>query len=1498
MPAKRNLLLGILALQNNFITRGQLLAAFNAWVEDKSKSLGALLLEQKALTPEHHALLEALTAAHLQQHGDDADKSLAALSSAGSARRDLEQIGDPDVQASLASLPVGQAFLPAKPGRQECLPHGDDADPYATVSLKAVSAGRFIVLRPHAAGGLGQVSVALDQELNRQVALKEIKEKHADDAEARSRFLLEAEITGGLEHPGIVPIYSLGTYADGRPFYAMRFIKGDSLKEAVDRFHKRLVVSASGGSKQPPEGGTASPDFHSLDFRKLLGRFVDVCNAIAYAHSRGVLHRDLKPGNIMLGKYGETLVVDWGLAKAGMKHGEPGASATGVTAPESLLRPASGSGSSDTLPGSALGTPVYMSPEQAGGRLDQLGPASDVYALGATLYHLLTGTAPFSGAPAAVLEQVQQGAFAGPRQVQPDLPPALEAICLKAMSLRPADRYAAPRELADDLERWLADEPVSAWPEPLGVRVQRWIRQHRTLVGSVAAALVVATVGSIGSAALLAGVNHELDERNQALDQANGQLQATNAKLELARRDAETKRQQAEEQRQVALAVRQFLQNDLLLQADPTTQADRLLVLGGQRFTTEENPTIKELLDRAAAELTPDKINAKFPKQLSAQVEILHNVGTTYLGVGEYAKAISHFERARALAEAHLGPNDRGTLRARTSLAAAYDAAGKLDAALPLFEETLKLLTAAFGPDEPDTLDCMNGCAGSNLAAGKLERATALFQETVERDKATFGPAHRYTLTAMNNLAYAYFTAGKLDLALPLFEETLDRMKTALGPDHPRTLWCMGNLAGTYQITGKIERVLPMQEETLERVRAKHGPDHPDTLLCMSSLGAFYGEAGKMDRAIPLLEEALPLIKLKLGPDHRNTLVTMGNLGLAYVHSGKLEEGLSLLKDAHERATATLGPHHPDTLLCTNNLAQGYDTAGKVGLALPVYEQALKGLMAKHGPSHPHTLLAMNNVAHAYKDAGRPDLALPRFEETVKRMTTTLGPTHPLTLVAMANLAGCYRLTQGPERSIPLYEETLEGMRTHLGIEHPHTLTTMNDLALAYMYARKFDQAVPLLQETLKLRKAKFGPTHPDTLVSINNLAGAYRQLGKLEHALPLFVEAYEGRKATLGEDHPRTLISLDNLALTYQGLGRLDRALPLFDKALAGFKASSGADHPDTLICMQNAAKAHLQAGHVEKALPLFRALITAHRNRPDRSEPRFAGVLADIGVALLKAQQFNEAEPLLRECLTIRIKTEPDLWTTFNSQATLGASLLGQKKYQDAEPLLQQGFDGMKRHEKTIPPQGKVGLVEAAEHLVALYEATARKDEAQKWAAVLVTLDGKLLPEVHDAAEPLMLKGELDAAVPSVIFQVRLKAGVRYVIDMASPDPKALDPYLFLQDSERKTLVEDDDSGGDLNARITFRAPVDGVYRLRATSFNGGRGPFTISVRPERTGRWKGDRGQEAARKGDADGEGHVYGRHLTGPSESAEWHSLNVPVAFSSLAIPASRPCRCRP
>lgn len=536
MNSDRNLLLGLLALQLNFVDRQQLVTAFDHWVTDKARSLGQIFLEQRALAADEHALLEALAAKHVERHGNDPQKSLADLSAVGSARDELRRLADEDLQASLAHVSAAR---------------GDDENELPSTLSFAVGASssagtRFRVLRPHARGGLGEVYLAIDEELHREVALKEIQKHRANDPVNRARFLLEAEITGGLEHPGIVPVYGLGSYADGRPFYAMRFIRGDSLKEAIERFHKAETPSRDPGERE-------------LGLRNLLGRLIDVCNAIEYAHSRGVLHRDLKPGNIMLGKYGETLVVDWGLAKVVGRHDRH------AIGEESTFHPMVGSGSAPTETGRAVGTPQFMSPEQAEGRIDKLGPHSDVYSLGATLYTLLTGRPPFAKDDTGnIVERVSRGEFPKPRQVKSDISPGLEAICLKAMALAAASRYKSPQALASDLEHWLADEPVSALQDTFVERAARWIRRHQALARSAAAALLTISVVSISAALVVDQARRGQQIARQMADKEKEKALLAEHNAEEAAQRERTQRLEAERHSRIATSLRLATQSQAI----------------------------------------------------------------------------------------------------------------------------------------------------------------------------------------------------------------------------------------------------------------------------------------------------------------------------------------------------------------------------------------------------------------------------------------------------------------------------------------------------------------------------------------------------------------------------------------------------------------------------------------------------------------------------------------------------------------------------------------------------------------------------------------------------------------------------------------------------------------------------------------------------------------------------------------------------------------------
>ncbi len=471
----RNLLFGLLALQNGFIDQSALVGAFQGWVRDKSRSIADLLIDRGDLGEGHRSAIEALVALHQEDDGGSLERGMATtLSRHGQVWAELERSLDPDVRAAVSWL--SDPTLSA-----------DDHAPYdsvdagdATTSYGPRADGppgqRFRVLRFHAEGGLGVVYLARDEELNRDVALKRIKGEPAHDPNCRARFVREAEITGRLEHPGIVPVYGLGQLDDGRPEYAMRFIEGESLKTAISRLHASSPASA------------ADPGTRALALPNLVRRFLDVCNTISYAHNRGIVHRDIKPANIMLGPYGETLVVDWGLAKP---IGRPEEAAD---RPEPTLRPSSRNGVGSPTVG-PVGTPRYMSPEQASGAHDQVSFASDIYSLGATLYCLLTGKAPIHGEGedlGAMLARVSSGEIRRPRELDPTVSPALEAVCLKAMKLRPQDRYPTAQALGQDIERWLADAPVSVYREPPTVRIGRWVRRHKPL--AAAAAMLVACV--------------------------------------------------------------------------------------------------------------------------------------------------------------------------------------------------------------------------------------------------------------------------------------------------------------------------------------------------------------------------------------------------------------------------------------------------------------------------------------------------------------------------------------------------------------------------------------------------------------------------------------------------------------------------------------------------------------------------------------------------------------------------------------------------------------------------------------------------------------------------------------------------------------------------------------------------------------------------------------------------------------------------------------------
>jgi serine/threonine-protein kinase len=462
--ADRNLLFAVIALQNYYIDEADLIAAFHAWSRDKARPFDQVLVMRGALTAEEKAEVEGLVARHLKKYGGDIIGTLGAVANAASIAA-LRSLGDPEVSQTLMSAHsahgqvLGETLVP---------PTGENR-------------WRYTFYEIHARGGMGRVWRARDNDLNREVAFKEVLPDQVLEPEVRRRFLQEAQITGQLDHPGIVPVYELARRpGDEQPFYTMKFVRGRTLHEAIKDYHQQRA------------DGRTDP----LEWTRLLQAFITVCQAIAYAHSRGVIHRDLKPANVYLGRFGEVIVLDWGLAKM-VDRPDPEEPFPSVALSDEAKGEA-------TAQGGLLGTPPYMAPEQAEARLDLIDGRTDIYGLGAILFELLTGRVPHPGKSSnEVIYRIATGETPRARSVDPKVPKALDAICAKAMARERTERYAKATELAEDVQRWLSDEPVSVYPEPVYQRLARQVRRHT--------AWFLAGAAMIGFAALvLLYANHQI----------------------------------------------------------------------------------------------------------------------------------------------------------------------------------------------------------------------------------------------------------------------------------------------------------------------------------------------------------------------------------------------------------------------------------------------------------------------------------------------------------------------------------------------------------------------------------------------------------------------------------------------------------------------------------------------------------------------------------------------------------------------------------------------------------------------------------------------------------------------------------------------------------------------------------------------------------------------------------------------------------------------------
>ena len=749
--ADLNLLFGIMAVQNDFIPRDALIEAMGVWVLDKSRRLGEILVQRGHLTAERCALLDALVNEHLKLHDNDPEKSLAAAASVSSLRLQLSQIADPDLQASLhvaGSARVTDLGFDGTP----CASRGD-----ARPSLPDPAAARQ-----------GRARRSLRRR-GRGTAPRSGPQgnpaRPRPGRRSRGRFLLG----GGGHRPARAPRHRArvraGQYADGRPYYAMRFIRGDNLKEAIRRFHEAEKTGRDPGER-------------SLALRQLLGRFVDVCNAVAYAHSRGVLHRDLKPGNIMLGKYGETLVVDWGLAKT------VGRTDATTTAEETTLQPSSGSGVAATQMGTAIGTPPYMSPEQAAGQLDRVGPASDVYSLGATLYTLLTGQPPFREDDAGqLLQKVQRGEFPPPREVK--------SRCARRPGgdLPEGHGPAAGGPLPHG--RALATTSSTGWPTSRSrpgrsrqtVRMQRWARRHRPLVASAAATLLVATVGSlVGFLIVSAAYERSMPRASKSRRPSSGLSRPKALRKTAASRRRRTSRNRRTSARADAnFAKAMAAVDDYLTKVSET----KLLENPGTQ------PLRKDLLTSALG------FYLEFLEERKDDPNVQAAVASAYLRVAKIHAALGEVWESRKAAAAALRrfeqlveqrPDD---LELRHGLAECYNWSGETEQGDRHLAEALPESTPMRPSSLKDSLTRSNRLAQTRMARGERKRRFNptkrhwAFKTSIVQIQPDDPEAHASIALTLNNIGVLLARTGNPKEALTMYRERRYTIMTSRLPKCP-----------------------------------------------------------------------------------------------------------------------------------------------------------------------------------------------------------------------------------------------------------------------------------------------------------------------------------------------------------------------------------------------------------------------------------------------------------------------------------------------------------------------------------------------------------------------------------------------------------------------------------------------------------------------------------------------------------------------------------------
>ncbi|MCH8852578.1 MAG: tetratricopeptide repeat protein, partial [Planctomycetes bacterium] len=931
-----------------------------------------------------------------------------------------------------------------------------------------------------------------EKPVRRKVALKIIK-LGMDTKQVIARFEAERQALAMMDHPNIAKVLDAGATDTGRPYFVMELVRGVPVTEYCDT--------------------------ENLNTHSRLELFMQICHAVQHAHTKGIIHRDIKPSNVMITLHDGApvpKVIDFGIAKAIHQR----------LTDKTLF----------TEYNQFIGTPEYMSPEQAEMSGLDIDTRSDIYSLGVLLYELLTGTTPFDGRRlrSAGIEELQRII----REEEPDKP----STRLSSLQSEPSRRASGSGsglpepEILQQRERGLRTKEAPSSMDRLAIdrawrsdasSVQDIARHRRTDPRSLAKQLR----GDLDWVVMKCLEK----ERARRYETANGL--AADLQRHLSDEPVEASPPSAR------YRFRKFARRNKRLLGSITAIAAALVIgltLATYGFITASNERdqkvaalTKEQQARAESEAVTDFLS----DMLAAMEPEKEGKDVTVRAVLDKAsKDIAEKFADQPLIEARL----RGTI------GRAYLSLGHYTEAEPHARAAMEICRRLLGKEHPDTLQSMGNLAIVYAQQGRYDEAEPLYVKTLEIRKRVLGEEHPNTLTSMNNLAMVYESQGRYAEAEPLQIQTLEIQKRVLGEEHPGTLGSMNSLAFLYYRQGRYDEAEAAYLDALEIQKRVLGDEHPETLASLANLSGLYHSQGRFQEAETLGLEVLAIRNRVLGDEHPQTMNSMNTLAIVYAEQGRYEKAEALFRRTLEFARRVLGDDHPHTLASISNLAILYSDQGRYSDAEPLMMQTLEISKRVLGEEHPSTLASMHSLAFLYFRQGRYAEAEPLMMQTLEISKRVLGEEHPSTLGSMHSLANLYRSQGRYSDAEPLMMQTLEVRRRLLGDEHPDTLGSMENLALLYIDQGRYAEAEALHLKTLEIRKRVLGEEHPSTLSSMGNLASLYNKQGRYDEAEPLFVKTLELRRRVLGEEHPDTMQSSANLLTVLVAQGKLDEARPL----------------------------------------------------------------------------------------------------------------------------------------------------------------------------------------------------------------------------------------------------------------------------------------------------------------------------------------------------------------